>query len=44
MGILVIIGLSCVGFESIHYDLDAASSFKVFNEFNYVFLLNVLLI
>ena len=38
--------IKCVGFESIHCatNLDITSSSKVFSEFDYVFLLNVLLV
>ena len=38
--------IKCVGFKPIHCatNLDIASSSKVFNEFDYVFLLNVLLV
>ena len=38
--------IKCVGFGSIHYaiNLDDESSFRVFSEFDSMFLLNVLLV
>ena len=38
--------IKCVGFKLIHcaINLDIALSFRVFSEFDYVFLLNVLLV
>ena len=38
--------IKCLGFKPIHYviNLDVTSSFRDFREFDYVFLLNVLLI
>ena len=38
--------IKCADFKSIHYviNMDAMSFFKVFSEFDYVFLSNVLLV
>ena len=38
--------IKCIGSEPIHYafNLDVASSFKIFSDFDYVFLSNVLLV
>ena len=38
--------IKCVGFEQIHYaiNLDAVPSFMVFNDFDFMFLFDVLLV